>query len=219
MGLTTESGKVLSVQDAQKDISEFQKTVNERIIPAEPDWMKEMRKKRVHIINVGPWTHEQWAGSYGKFTIYPALKSHDLVREAHGVLYGECLEFDKKSNRWISPICSQQFELLIDNEAAMRYDAGQNGENFAWELLGEGRGQNASFSLRHRGCIVIKGETPTEDELLMAKLELEDECRRLVAEARELWASNEPMAKQGIVKGRHDVAAEILNLTDEDWLV
>ena len=230
MGLTTQDGKVLTTKDAERDQENFRREVNGRQVLPDPPWLVEMRKRRVHVINVGPWEHTVWAGSYGSFTI-PACSRANIekfkenphsvpfIREAHGEFYAEMLMWDASDQTWKPPICSQQFENIIDNEEAMRLDRGQDGWGFAREILGEGRGQNMAFSLRHRGCSEITGQKPTQDELIGCRLELEEDCRRLVAEARELWASNEPMARQGIVKGRHDVAAEILNLSDEPWII
>jgi len=209
MGLTTDSGKVLGVADAEKDQAEFRKSVNSRIVHPLKPWIVDAKRKKIHVINVGPWEHTVWAGSYGSFTL-PACP--------RGTPYVEMLTFDAATGKWVSPISAVQTENVIKNEAEMEMQD-EDGRRFAWEILGEGRGQNQVFSLRHRGCTVIEGEIPTEDELLEAKLELEEECRRLVAEARELYASNEPFARQAIVKGRHDVAAQILNLTDEPWLI
>lgn len=225
MGLTTSSGKVLTTKDAEADQAAWRRESFGRYVPPEPDWLKEMRRKKVHVINVGPWRHAVWGGSYGCFTIWECplgedqIKNGPPVKKAHGHRYSEMLEWSAAEGDWISPISSQMFQNVIDNEAAMRLDAGQKGVDFAWELLGEGRGQNMAFSLRHRGCLVIKGDLPTEDELIEARLELEEDCRQLVAEARELHVSNEPMAKQAIVPGRHGIAAEILQLTDEPWVV
>jgi hypothetical protein len=207
MGLTNSAGKMVTAQDAAADVRQFQRTTNTRIVHPMKPWIAEAKKTRIHVINVGPWAHEIWAGSYGKFIIPMCPLDCDYV---------EMVEFI--DGKWQSPICAVQTEQVIKNEAEME-EQSEDGRQFAWEILGEGRGQNSAFSLRHRGCMVIQGEEPTKAELAEARAALEEDCRRMVAEARDLWASNEPNARQAIVKGRHDVAAQILNLTDEPWIV
>jgi hypothetical protein len=220
MGLTTEGGKVLTTRDAEGDQQNFRRENGQgrdgRYIHPIPDWLATLQEKKVHIINVGPWKHEVWAGSYGKFTIWPNQPGEETPWQFDG--YSLMLEFDPHRGKWMSPVSSVMAENVIKNEAEMERQT-EDGYKFAAELLGDGRGQNSAFSLRHRGCLVIKGEKPTKTELTQANESLHGECMRLVQEARDLARDPNPLARQAIVKGVHDEAAMILGLEDEDWMV
>ena len=218
MGLTTEGGKTLTAQDAEKDKSEFLRQQNGRFVHPVPDWLQKLQEKKVHIINVGPWQHEIWAGSYGKYTIWANKPEDGDEHPWQFEGYAMCLVFNSRSGEWESPISSVMAENVIKNEAEMERQT-EDGYKFANELLGMGRGQNQIFSLVHRGCLVIKGEKPTKAELAQANEALRGECMRLVQEARDLDRDPNPMARQAIVKGVHDEAAMILGLTDEPWMV
>lgn len=221
MGLTTDGGKTLTTRDAEQDQESFRKENNGRFVHPIPSWLRDLQEKRVHIINVGPWQHENWCGSYGKF-ILPAHKpelygTKDCPPWQHED-YAEMLSFDRESKEWIPPIASVMAENVIKNEAEMERQT-EDGYQFAQEFLGLGRGQNAAFSLIHKGCLMLKGVSPSKKELEQANEALRTECMRLVQEARDLDRDPHPMARQAIVKGVHDEAAHILGLTDETWLV
>ena len=189
----------LTAKDADAAVAQFRRSTTERVIPPIPRFVTDAMKNTVHIFNVGPWEHKQRLGGYGEFVI-PACPLSELFVE-------------------MTPCLTDPMtELYVKNEAEMgRFE--EDGRQFANELLGLGRGQNSAYSLIHKGCFVAAGEKPTRDEIFAAKEELKAECMRLVNEARNLAQSNNPMAREAIVPEVHFKAAEVLNLTDEPWLL
>lgn len=197
MGLVSSTGQTIAAQTADQIVSSYKRQMTDRIIPPIPDYVTRSTRQ-VHVFNVGPWAHKKHMGGYGEQVIPACPEGQDFVA---------------------GPVFSDPMtELYMKNEAEMgRFE--EDGRQFATEFLGEGRGQNSAYSLRHMGCFVAAGETPTDEELLLANEELDEKCRQLVNEAREFHASNDPILKRAIVPEWHFKAAEHLKLTDEDWMV
>lgn len=152
-----------------------------------------------HIFNVGPWPHRVNSGSTGYFNIPKCTK---------GKRYVECTVT-------IPGIVS---ELTIKDE--FEYNRlMSDGWNFCCEIVGDGRGRDQSQSLRHWGVFPSKNAEPTKDELYQAKKMLEARCAEIVREARDLYATDRKLFSQIVQRQRHFIAAEVLNLTDEPWMV
>jgi hypothetical protein len=200
MALTNNAGQTITAKAADGIVQEYRKSINgERIIPPVPRFVAKAMQQQIFICNVGPWGHHQRMGGYGEFFIPPCGRDEKYVVMAPVLT---------------DPMC----ELYVKNEAEMgRFE--EDGFQFARELLGDGRGQNSAYSLRHKGCFATEHEVPLKDELAAARREVEQECLRLVNEAREWFASNDPLLRRAIQPEVHFLAAETINLTDEPWMI
>ncbi len=151
------------------------------------------------IFNVGPWPQHINTGSYGYFTVPSCPKDKEYV---------QC-------PRTIKGIES---ELIIKDES--RYDRlDTDGWKFALEVVGDGRGRDPQQSYRHYGLFASKNEIPTADEIFQAKTMLHARCSEIVREARDLYAMDRKQFSVVVKRERHFVAAEVLNLNDEPWMV
>ena len=198
MGLQSNTGQTIPAQQASQIVSTYKRQMTDRIIPPLSRHVERAMAAKIHVFNVGPWGHKKHMGSYGEYTVPACPENEDYVA---GPVFTDPMT-----------------ELYMKNEAEMgRFE--EDGWGFANEFLGEGRGQNSAYSLRHFGCFVAAGEEPTDDELLAANGELDEKCRQLVNEAREFFASGDAVLRRAIAPEWHFKAAEHLKLTDEDWMV
>jgi hypothetical protein len=200
MALTNSSGHSIPAREADGIVAEYRQTINgARIVPPLPRFVEKAQQHKIHIYNVGPWSHSQRMGGYGEFTIPACPRGQKYVEMT------PCLT-------------DPMTELYVKNEAEMgRFE--EDGFTFARELLGDGRGQNSAYSLRHKGCFASENEKPSANELADAMAEVEQECLRLVNEAREWYASNDPILRRAIQPEVHFLAAETINMTDEPWMI
>jgi hypothetical protein len=198
MGLQSSTGQTIPAQQANQIVSTYRRQMTDRSIPPVPRYVERSQATKIHIFNVGPWEHKKHLGGYGEYTIPACPEGQDYVA---GPVFTDPMT-----------------ELYMKNEAEMgRFE--EDGWQFANEFLGDGRGQNSAYSLRHMGCFVAAGEKPTKEELALAMQELDEKCRQLVDEARQFHASNDPVLRRAITPEWHFRAAERLKLTDEDWMV
>lgn len=162
-----------------------------------------------HIFNVGPWAHPVNTGSTGTYFIPACPKGKRYIEPRHEVRGDGSLKY---------PIPGIVSELTIKDE--FEYNRlMSDGWNFCCEIVGDGRGRDQSQSLRHWGVFPSKNAEPTKDELYQAKKMLEARCAEIVREARDLYATDRKLFSQIVQRQRHFIAAEVLNLTDEPWMV
>ena len=157
------------------------------------------KSKSFYIHNVGPWNQAINTGSTGWFYVpaRPADKE-----------YGTC-------QRKISGI---EDELIIKDEYEF-HRLMDDGERFAKEVCGDGRGRDPSQSYRHYGVFHSAGEKPTRAELDAARKMLHAHCSEIIREARDLYAMDRKTFQQVVSRERHFKAAEELGLTDEVWMI
>jgi hypothetical protein len=198
MGLQSTTGQSIPAQQANQIVSQYKRQMADRVVPPLPRHVERAMAVKIHVFNVGPWEHKKHMGGYGEYTVPACSEGQDY---AAGPVFTDPMT-----------------ELYMKNEAEMgRFE--EDGWQFANEFLGEGRGQNSAYSLRHMGCFVAAGEKPTDDELIAANEELDAKCRQLVEEAREFFASGDAVLRRAITPEWHFKAAEHLKLNDEDWMV
>ena len=203
---TTTDGRVLDSRAANNDAAAFQKRMNNsRFIPPILPRIKQIQQDRVHVFSVSPWSHTVSMGAWGMFTI-PACPSGE-----------DCIEFlmhDSEGNKSAVPGIMIQYYPQDENRMGMHEE---DGRDWAEKLLGNDSGINPAFSLNRFGVKVVKGEKPTNRELAEMNEELHNKLLELIQQARE-W-EGDPIKKQGIRPEVHFVAARLLNLTDESWMV
>lgn len=152
-----------------------------------------------HIFNVGPWPQQINTGSYGYFYVPGCPKDQEYV-ECSRTIKGIESEYTIKDE-------FEYNQLLSD------------GWNFALEVVGDGRGRDPQQSYRHYGLFPSKHAEPTRDEIYQAKTMLHARCSEIVREARDLYAMDRKQFSVVVKRQRHFVAAEVLNLNDEPWMV
>jgi hypothetical protein len=156
-------------------------------------------RKTFRIFNVGPWPQQINSGSYGDYYVPGCPSDKEYV----------------VAPRTIKGI---ETEEIIADESRMR-NLYSDGKKFAEELVGEGRGRNRAQSLKHYGLFSSENEIPAKEELFEAKTMLHAKCAEIVAEARNLFAQDRKQFSVIVKPARHWVAAKVLNLTDETWML
>lgn len=161
-----------------------------------------------HIFNVGPWKHVVPTGSTGTFYI-PACPTEKECLDK-GLERVEYVEMTRTLGGLVD-------ELIIKSEA--EYDRlMDDGHQFALEIIGEGRGRNPAYSLKHSGVFLAEGETPTKEELAQANLLLRAQCSEIVADIRSIYATDQKLFRQVVRPEVHYAAAYVLNLLNEKWM-
>lgn len=190
-----------------------------RIIPRKLAYQDEMKKKKIHVFNVGPWAQTVNTGSTGSFTI-PACLDKDGEYNPERVPYVEMLVEDGQGNL-VPPISLIMDELVIKSEAEYsRLE--DDGMQFAQELLGEGRGQHPMNALRHIGMFASENEVPTKAELSAARELLRVKCLKYCKEAGDLHRTDAKLASRVIQPKVHFLAAKVVgrdNPTDSPWML
>ena len=191
---------------AQRAVQDKLSTARRRILPQKLAIIEELKKKKIHIFNVGPWSQVVNTGSTGTFTI-PGCPD--------GQPYVELLVDG------VPPISAVMDEMVIKNEDEYsRLE--DDGRGFAHAMLGEGRGQNPAYSLIHLGMFVAEGEKPTAQEIETATKLLHTHCQQVVKYAGDVYATDRKLASRVIRPEVHFVAARVLhrdNPEDSPWML
>ncbi len=69
------------------------------------------------------------------------------------------------------------------------------------------------------GLFASKFDEPTGQEIFQAKTMLHATCSEIVREARDFYATDRKAFSVIVKRNRHFVAAEVLNLNDEPWMI
>lgn len=172
----------------------------QRRVPDPLGVIEEATKRHTyHIFSVGPWPQKINTGSTGYVTISGCPKDKHYV----------------EASRPIPGIVS---ELTIKDE--FEYNRlMSDGWKFAQEVVGIGRGRDPRRALTKYGLFASKNPIPSKEEIFAAKKELHATCSEIVAEARNLYAQDRKAFSVVVKPNRHFVAAEVLNLNDEAWMV
>jgi len=181
-----------------------------RAVPPVLEEIEELKKKKVHVFNVGPWPMLVNTGSTGSFLI-PACPD--------GQPYAELLQSDGNGNL-VPPISSIMDELYPQSEDEYRR-LQERGKEFAKSMIGLGRGQSPANALTHQGCFVAEGEKPTSQELEDAHAMLKAYCERTVRQIADIYATDRKAFSQIVRPKVHFVAAKYLNLdnpVDSPWM-
>jgi hypothetical protein len=173
---------------------------NRAIPPVLPE-IEELKKKKVHIFNVGPWAQTVNTGSTGSFTI-PACPE--------GKEYVELLVSDGKGNQ-VPPISYIMDELYPNSEDEYRR-LQERGKDFAKSMIGLGRGQSPRNALTHFGVFVAEGETPTKAELTTANELLKARCSEIQREILNMYNTDRTVFSKCVRPAVHFVAARVLGL-------
>lgn len=199
---TTTDGKVLDSRAANADAASYQKKMNSsRWMPPLPVRTIRAKEEHIHIFSVSPWQFPVSMAEWGMFIIPACLQGKEYV---------EFLMPDGK------PIPGAMTYYFPQDEIRMSIHE-EEGIDWANKLLNNDAGINRAYSLNRMGVFIAKGEKPTREELAAANAEVDEECTRLVQQARE-W-STDPQKKTGISVQVHHVAARRLNLQDESWML
>lgn len=190
----------VSVEQAEKARQQKLSIARGRRVPDPLGVIEEAaRRHTFHIFNVGPWPQKINTGSTGYFHVPGCPKEEE---------YSEC-------TRVVRGIES---ELTIKDE--FEYNRLMtDGWKFAQEVVGIGRGRDPKRALTHYGLFASKNAVPTAEELYQARTLLQATCSDIVREARDLYATDRKAFSAVVKRNRHFVAAEVLNLTDEPWMV
>jgi hypothetical protein len=160
------------------------------------------KEARVHIFNVGPFSHTIPLGSPGIFYIpacpwdKPYIESLTKLHELEEEYYPAR---DKRE-----PMKALQSE----------------GRKMAVDILGEGRNQDKRFSRRHVGVFIAEGEEPTTKEYEDAVTELKRYCGAQVGIMDQLWDRDRKLAYDMFRPETFGACARVLGLTGKDkpWL-
>lgn len=157
------------------------------------------KSKTFYIHNVGPWPQSINTGSTGWFHV-PAREGNEeyatCKREIPGIVSELTIKDEYEYNR------------LMDD-----------GWRFACEVVGDGRGRDPMQSYRHYGLFPSDSAKPSKAELAEAKRMLHARCSEIVREARDTYAMDRKAFQQIVSRVRHFMAAEVLGLTDEVWMI
>ena len=181
-----------------------------RAIPPVLEEIEELKKKKVHVFNVGPWPMLVNTGSTGSFLI-PACPEGTpyielLVRNADGEM--------------VPPISYIMDELYPQSEDEYRR-LQERGKDFAQSMLGLGRGQSPANALTHQGCFVAEGEKPTKAELEAANALLRTYCEGVCRQIADIFQTDRKAFSQIVRPKVHFVAAHVLNRdnpVDSPWM-
>ncbi len=157
------------------------------------------KSKTFYIHNVGPWPQSVGTGSTGWFHIPGCPEDKEYVT----------------AQRTIPAIVS---ELTIKDEYEY-HRLMDEGERFAKEVVGDGRGRDPEQSLRHYGLFNSEHEKPLKSELEAAKKMLHAKCAEIIREARDLYAMDRALFQKVVKRERHFAAAQVMGLDDEVWMV
>lgn len=177
-----------------------------RRIPTMLGMIDELKKKTTYrIFNVGPWAQVINAGSVGTYLIPPCPEGEEYV--------------EPKVIAGVYPIPAIVDELIIKNEAEMDRLM-DDGWKFVQEICGVNvRGQSDAHSIRHMGVFPSKNEEPTKQELYEANLLLKEKCSEIIRDIRDIYATDRKLFGKIVDPKIHYVAARILNITDDVWMV
>lgn len=157
------------------------------------------KSKTFYIFNVGPWPQAINTGGTGWFYVpgCPADKEYTVCER---VIPGIVSELTIKDE--------YEYNRLMDD-----------GWRFAQEVVGDGRGRDPQQSHRHYGLFPSEHEKPTRAEIDGARKMLHTRCSEIVREARDLYAMDRKTFTQVVKRERHFMAAEVLGLNDEVWMI
>jgi len=181
-----------------------------RAIPPVLEEIEELKKKKVHIFNVGPWPMLVNTGSTGSYLI-PACPE--------GTPYVELLVRDAEGDD-VPPISYIMDELYPQSEDEYRR-LQERGKDFANSMIGLGRGQSPSNALTHQGVFVAEGAKPTARELEGAHEKLKAYCEGVVRQIADIYQTDRKAFSQIVRPKVHFVAAHYLNLdnpVDAPWM-
>ena len=120
------------------------KRVRGRRIPPIVGAIEDLKKQKVCVFNVGPWTQVIPCGSIGTYMI-PANVD-------------EKGRWQREGYRPMVPELSVIEEELIISSETDYARLTDDGRRIALEILGEGRGQNPAYSRRHVGVGLAEGD-------------------------------------------------------------
>ena len=169
--------------------------------PPELDIVKEFKKQRVHIYNVGPFPHIIPCGSAGTFYI-PACPA------------------DKPYVEMLTPLHVLEEELYPSRDKKEFKRLQDEGRKMAIDLLGEGRNQDKKQSRRRVGVFIAAGDEPTMKELGDANAELKKYASEQVLYMDNLWDRDRKLAYDVYRTETFGACARVLKLTGKEkpWL-
>lgn len=210
-------GNLPSVAVAERAINAKTSIGKSRILPLRVKLLEEVRRKRVHIFNVGPWPQTINTGSTGTFfvpgcpfgTEYVEMLTRDM--DAHSPTYGQM----------IPPISVLQEEMVIKSEDEMtRLE--EDGWLFACSMLRIARNARDPYRLTRFGLFPSLNEEPTAEELAAARAELVAHCQELVKWAGDTFVTDRKLFSRAVRPQVHFVAAKVLgrdNAVDSPWML
>lgn len=182
--------------EVENAIAQHEAAMNRsRAIPSLVDLgMEELATKPViWIYNVGPWNHNRWLGSAGRYHIAACPDDKDFIEAV--ALPERCPEiypYDETSFRMVTPVETGRFR----------------GE----QILGIGAHAGGS-SLIPFGVFLSDRNPPSKAEVDAAKKTLAAQYQKLVKEANDAYALGPERAKEIISPEFHFVAARKLKKT------
>lgn len=157
------------------------------------------KSKTWYIHNVGPWPERIGTGSTGWFDI-PGCPKDKEYATAKRTIPGIVSELTIKDE--------YEYNRLMDD-----------GERFAKEVCGDGRGRDPEQSFRHFGVFHSANLKPSREEIDAAKKMLHAKCAEIIREARDLYAVDRALFQKVVKRERHFVAAEVMGLDNEVWMI
>lgn len=205
----------VTFEQAEKARADRLSVGKKRFIPPRLGVVEELKKKKIHIFNVGPWRHEVGTGSTGKFIIPACPFGQEYIEMLRAVPDGKGKMVMESP---ISVVMDDDLVIKSEDEYTRLQD---DGRKFAHEVVGDGRGQSPAYSLRHVGVFVAEGDKPTKEELAEARRLLQAKCSEICKFADTLHATDRKAAGQIIKPEVHFVAARVLgrdNERDSPWM-
>jgi hypothetical protein len=200
MPLTNQQGVIQTFQQAEAQRVQKLSIARNRRVPDPLGVIEEATNRHTyHIFNVGPWPQKINTGSTGWVVVPGCPKNKEYVEAT-------------------APIKGIVSELTIKDE----YEYNRlmsDGWKFAQEVVGIGRGRDPKRALTHYGLFASKNEVPTKQEIFQAKTLLHATCSDIVREARDVYATDRKAFSVIVKRNRHFAAAEVLNLSDEVWMI
>src|SRR3984885_11133487 len=169
-----------SSQVAERSIDQKHSIGKSRILPMKLKVIEDLKSAKVHIFNVGPWQQQVNTGSTGSFLIPACSKDKP---------YAEMLVLNAETGEWEAPISIIMEEYVIKSEDEMA-SITEDGWNFAQQMIGIGRGRVPAHSLARFGIFCSRNAVPTKEELAEAHKGLEEECRKIVKSAGDMYSTD-----------------------------
>lgn len=167
------------------------------------------RRHTYHVFNVGPWPQKINTGSTGWRVVPPGIHSPYLPYK---------VPHEQEFSEMILKVPGIVSELTIKDE--FEYNRlMSDGWKFAQEICGIGRNRPPKLALTNYGLFPSKNAVPTAEEKYEAMVLLHATCQEIVTEARNHFAMDRKQFTVVVRPARHFVAAGVLNLEDEPWML
>lgn len=201
---------------AERQIDSRHQIAKNRVLPMRLQVIENLKKEKIHLFNIGPWSQAINTGSTGTIDIPECPRGTPYVEAMRAVVDRETGQL-----RYEPPISIIVEEFVIKSEDEMS-SLTDDGWGFAMQVIGKGRGSKPGNDLTKFGIFASRNPQPTEEELSAARGKLEAYCKELVKWAADTFIVNRDLFSKAVRPSVHFKAAQVLgrdNPTDSPWMM